>query len=110
MVAATNSHVAPTVYRQPMTVGDLVQTRDGRWVVEPPPHCPNGHRLGPKQVLVGHTACRGHGGGHLTWTCRACNQTMYGLPLGKHCTVVSGPAEVRISFGGSGSGQPPAMK
>jgi hypothetical protein len=25
--------------------------------------CPNGHPIGPNQVLVGHVACLGHGGG-----------------------------------------------
>ena len=43
-------------------VGDLVQSTTKRWIT----HCPNGHRLG--QVLVGHHACLGHGGGHATWT------------------------------------------
>jgi hypothetical protein len=83
-------------YRQPM-IGDLVQTTAGKWVVVAPTHCRNGHRLGPSQCLVGHTACRGHGGGHITWTCRTCDATAYGVPLGKHCKAVSGPADVRIS-------------
>jgi len=26
--------------------------------------------LGPGEVLVGHQACPGHGGGQTTWTCR----------------------------------------
>ena len=80
-----------------VTVGDLIYVR-GKWITEPPTHCPNGHRLGPKQVLVGPTACRGHGGGHITSTCRTCDGTVYGLPLGGHCTVVRGPADVRISY------------
>jgi hypothetical protein len=78
-------------------IGDLVQTRDGRWVVQAPTHCPNGHRGGPNRVLVGSTACGGHGGGHLTWTCRECDQTTYGPPVGPDCTVLHGPAAVRIS-------------
>ena len=49
------------------------------------------------QVLVGHQACLGHGGGHTTWTCRTCDQTVYGPPLNTHCTALDGPATVRIS-------------
>jgi hypothetical protein len=43
------------------------------------------------------SACAGHGGGHLTWTCRTCDQTVDRLPVGPHCSVVDGPAAVRIS-------------
>ena len=50
----------------------------------PPSHCPDGHRLGPGEVLVGHQACLGHGGGHTSWTCRVCDQTVYGPPLNTH--------------------------
>jgi len=33
-----------------------VQTTDGKWITRPPTRCPNGHPLGPNQVLVGsHT-------------------------------------------------------
>jgi hypothetical protein len=88
--------VGTTLYRCCM-IGDLVHTRDGRWIDQAPTHCPMGHRPRPNRVLVGYTACAGHGGGHLTWTCRACDQTMYGLPLGKHCSVLDGPGAVRIS-------------
>jgi hypothetical protein len=34
-------------------LGDLVQTTDGKWITHPPTRCPNGHTLGPNQVLVG---------------------------------------------------------
>ena len=47
-------------------LGELVQTTDGKWITRSPGHCPNGHALGPNQVLVGHVACLGHGGGHTT--------------------------------------------
>jgi hypothetical protein len=67
-------------------IGDLVQTTAGTWIVRAPTHCPMGHRLGPNRCLVGHTACAGH----LTWTCRTCDQTVYGHPLGKHCSVLDG--------------------
>jgi hypothetical protein len=49
-------------------------------------------------VLVGHQACLGHGGGHTPWTCRTCDQTLYGPPLNIHCTTLDGPATVRISI------------
>ena len=77
--------------------GQLVRTTNGQWITKPPAHCPNGHILGPNQVLVGHQACLGHGGGHTTWTCRTCDQTMYGPPLNTHCHTLDGPAVVRIS-------------
>ncbi len=78
-------------------LGELVQTTDGKWIIHTPTRCPNGHQLGPNQVLVGHVACLGHGGGHITWTCRTCDQTVYGPPLNTHCTALEGPAAVRIS-------------
>ena len=53
--------------------------------------------LGPNEVLVGHQACLGHGGGHTTWTCRTCEQTVYGPPVNTHCTALDGPAAARIS-------------
>ena len=45
-------------------LGQLVPTTAGKWITQPPTRCPNGHKLGPGQVLVGHQACLGHGGGH----------------------------------------------
>jgi hypothetical protein len=55
-------------------LGELVQTTAGKWITHAPPRCPNGHRLGPNQVLVGHVACLGHGGGgHTSWHCRTCD-------------------------------------
>ena len=38
---------------------ELVQTTAGKWITHPPTRCPNGHRLGPNDVLVGHQACLG---------------------------------------------------
>src|SRR6516165_7510927 len=56
-------------------------------MTKPPSRCPNGHALGPNQVLVGHVACLGHGGGgHTTWHCRTCEAVVYGPPLNDHCT------------------------
>jgi hypothetical protein len=41
--------------------------------------------LGPNQVLVGHVACLGHGGGGQTsWHCRTCDSVVYGPPLNTH--------------------------
>jgi len=37
-------------------IGDLVQTTAGKWITHRPTRCPNGHPLGPNQVLVGHQA------------------------------------------------------
>jgi hypothetical protein len=77
--------------------GELVRTTSGQWITKPPARCPNGHSLGPNQVLVGHVACLGDGGGHTTWTCRVCDQTVFGPPLNTHCATLEGPATVRIS-------------
>jgi len=67
-------------------LGDLAQTTDGRWMTRPPSRCPNGHPLGPNQVLVGHVACLGYGGGgHTSWHCRTCDAVAYGPPLNTHC-------------------------
>ena len=77
-------------------LGELVQTTAGKWITHPPTRCPNGHPLGPGQVLVGHVACLGHGGGHTTWTAAPATP-VYGPPLNTHCTALEGPAAVRIS-------------
>ena len=43
----------------------------------------------PGQVLVGYQACLAHGGGHTTWTCRLCDETVYGAAhRGTNCTNV----------------------
>ena len=81
----------------PGVLGELVQTTAGKWITHPPTRCPNGHTLGANQVLVGHQACLGHRGGHTTWTCRVCDQTVYGPPLNTHCTTLEGPATICIS-------------
>lgn len=84
-------------------VGDVILHR-GKWIVVPPIHCPRGHRLEPYTVLVGHVACRGHGSGHTIWHCTTCppvEPPTYGPPLGAHCSVLNGPAEVRISSSAS---------
>ena len=78
-------------------LGELVRTTSGKWITHPPTHCAKGHTLGPGEVLVGHQARLGHGGGHTTWTCRTCDETVYGLPLNTHCHTLHEPAVVRIS-------------
>ena len=68
-------------------LGELVQTTNGKWITHSPTRCPNGHTLGAGQVLVGHQACLGHGGGHTTWTCRTCDQTC----TARHSTPTATP-------------------
>jgi hypothetical protein len=41
-------------------------------------------------------SCAGHGGGHTTWTCPACDKTVYGPPLNTHCSAPEVSAAVRI--------------
>ena len=79
--------VLVTLIRRLMDVGLIAPSR-----------CPNGHRLGANQVLVGDVACLCHGGGHTSWHCRTCDAVVvYGPPLNTHCTALDGPASVRIS-------------
>ena len=72
-------------------LGELVQTTRGEWITHPPTRCPNDHPFGSNRVLVGHQACLGHGGGHTTWTCRQCDETVFGPPMNTHCTALDGP-------------------
>ena len=80
-----------------LMLGELVHTTAEKWFTHPPAHCPNGHTLSPGELLVGHQACLGHGGGHTTWTCRTCAQTVDGPLLYADCTTLEGTATVRIS-------------
>ncbi|MDT5098135.1 MAG: hypothetical protein QOC76_1872 [Mycobacterium sp.] len=77
--------------------GSARRNHPREWITQPPRRCPNGHTLGPNRVLVGQQARLGHGGGHTAWTCRTCDQTVYGLPLNTQCTCLDGAARVRIS-------------
>src|SRR3954468_2271679 len=77
-----------------VVLDELVQTTAGKWITHPPTRCPNGHQLGPGAALVGYQACLDHGGGHTTWTCRICDETVYGPPLNTRCTCLDGPATV----------------
>ncbi len=85
------------------TIGELVPTPSGKWVVHAPTHCTNHHPLGPEQVLVGHLACLPCGG-HTTWTCLQCDDVTDGPPPGEECSMLNGPAAVRNSFTHSSSG------
>jgi hypothetical protein len=46
-----------------------------------PSHCPNGHRLGPGQVLIGTLPCWCAGAaGHRTYWCRDCQAVIFDPP------------------------------
>jgi hypothetical protein len=78
-----------------MTIGQLVQSTDGRWIICPPRHCPNGHTLTPGRMLVGFQPCGGeHQGGHTSWTCE-CGATVHAPELGSACRVLHGAAGIR---------------
>jgi hypothetical protein len=47
-----------------------------------------------KNLSLGHQACLGHGGGHTTWTCRTCDETVYGPQLNTHFLK----APLRLNF------------
>jgi hypothetical protein len=47
--------------------------------------------------MMADQSCAGHGGGHTTWTCCTCYQTVCGPPLNTHCSALEGSAAVRIS-------------
>lgn len=59
--------------------------RAGRWTEPAPRWCPNGHRLGPRGVLVGAMPCRRIGGHHRTHTCLACGAVIYSPPMHNDC-------------------------
>jgi hypothetical protein len=77
-------------------VDDLVRTRKG-WAVVAPTQCPAGHEFGPGRVHVGTAVCTGDGGRHQTWRCEECGEITFAPELGPHCSVLDGPAAVRIS-------------
>ena len=81
--------------------------RTWSWRPQSPTRCPNGHTLGPGQVLVGHQACLGHGGGHTTWTCRECDATVYGPPLNTHVTTLAAATSLQaLPLGDPGRTKP----
>jgi hypothetical protein len=58
--------------------------RDGTVAEVAPTHCPNGHRFGPRRVLVNGLRCGcwlGHNH-HRTYTCETCQVTMFFPPHG----------------------------
>jgi hypothetical protein len=81
-------------------IGDLVQTTTGTWIVRAPTHCPQGHLLGPNRTLVGHTArapatAEDTSPGCADSAIRRCT----GCRLNTYCSVLTGPAAVRIRMG-----------
>jgi hypothetical protein len=66
-------------------LGERVVSSTARFpaITHSPARCLNGHSLGPREVLVGHHACLGHGGGHTTWTCTFLEDLR--APLGSNC-------------------------
>lgn len=78
----------------PAQVGDVVPAAGGGWMVLPPSHCPVGHGLGPNHVVVGHQPCSC--GGHLSWRCLECDAVIYAPVLAAACSVLTGPAAVRV--------------
>ncbi|MCH9729839.1 MAG: hypothetical protein K0U84_09220 [Actinomycetia bacterium] len=76
------------------TIGELLPTPSGKWVLHAAARGTNNHPLGPEQVLVGHMACLPCSG-HSTWTCLACDDATYGPPPGEGCSMPTGPAGVR---------------
>jgi hypothetical protein len=65
-----------------MTVGDLVRSTDGAWMVR----CGTGHPITPGRVLVGTAVCACQDR-HLTWLCE-CGSMVYGPELGLGCAVL----------------------
>mgnify|MGYP003289994991 CR=1 FL=1 len=69
-----------------VTPEEVSMLHPDRIVVSPGPCTPN--EAGICLDLVGKAGaeipifgvCLGHGGGHTTWTCRTCDQTVYGPP------------------------------
>ncbi|MFD6856166.1 hypothetical protein ACFWB0_14150 [Rhodococcus sp. NPDC060086] len=56
------------------------------WAEPAPSHCPNGHRLGANQVLVGSRVCD-CGDRHRTHACRVCDAVVYTPPMGPKCRL-----------------------
>jgi hypothetical protein len=79
-----------------MAVGDLIRHRGHGSLNRPRTAQPATHsaRIRPSSVI---RPVSGTGGGHTTWTCRTCDETVDGPPLNTHCTTLDGPATVRIS-------------
>src|ERR1700716_2304635 len=79
-----------------MYEGQLIRAIDGTWMTKPPSRCPTRRLPDPNQVLVGHVACLGHGGGgHTSWHCRTCDAVLYGPPLNSHCTALESGVHIK---------------
>lgn len=63
---------------------ELYRRGDG-WSERGPARCPNGHPLGPNQVLVGSQVCSAEHAHHRTHECRRCGAILYTPPPGPEC-------------------------
>jgi hypothetical protein len=77
--------------------GQLVRTTNGRWITKPPTRCPNGHPLGPNEVLVGHQACLGTAADTPHGPADAAIRPCTGHRSTATAAATRGPATVRIS-------------
>lgn len=59
----------------------LTRNARGDWEENAPKRCPNGHKLGPRTVLV--CSCEVHH--HPTHRCRECEAVTYTPTLGQTC-------------------------
>lgn len=65
----------------------LYETKPGRWEQPAPRECPNGHPLGPRQVIVGTQSCPAvpGSGQHLIHRCARCEDAIYTPPETPDC-------------------------
>ncbi|MFC4124960.1 hypothetical protein [Nocardia rhizosphaerae] len=75
---------------KPVEPGRLYQVRGGSWAEPVPIRCPNGHRLGPHQVLVGSLACPAIARHHRTHACLQCDAVIYWPPVTEACDHTRG--------------------
>jgi hypothetical protein len=73
-------------------VGELVRSTTGPMDGQATAALP-ATRFAPGHVLVGCVACSR--GRHLTWRCE-CGAVSYGLALAEGCSLLRGPARVRV--------------
>jgi hypothetical protein len=74
-------------------IGDLVLNTENQWMVLPPEKCGRGHWLVGNCLVSTHVcSCQDR---HLSWSCNACGDVVYGPALGEHCEVLHGAARIR---------------
>lgn len=69
-----------------MTAHERLTRTSRGWVESAPKSCPNGHDLGPGQVLVGSQVCSCEIHHHRTHACRQCDGVVYTPTLTDACT------------------------